>query len=159
MFEAAYSLAPLVGDVVHRGCHGEDGWLSGTFSGSGPKMRSAGSWPKPGCRAFRLPRWPAVTLVMQAPSPARILNHIQKKRGIPKDSVRLEIALAGLICLQQPTHGMTLEASKAGRVEIDGESYDRLQIRTIAEMLEGRGFDTPTKVKPFNWIRQGELDV
>ena len=93
------------------------------------------------------------------PSPARILNHIQKKRGIPKDSVRLEIALAGLICLQQPTRGMTLEASKAGRVEIDGESYDRLQIRTIAEMLEGRGFDTPAKVKPFNWIRQGELDV
>ena len=65
--------------------------------------------------------------------------------------------LGGFICLRDPTRGMKQEAAQAGMFEYKGVSYERLQIRTVEDLLDGRGFDTPTKIGTFNWMRQAEM--
>jgi hypothetical protein len=65
--------------------------------------------------------------------------------------------LGGLICLHQPTKGMKDEVSRAGQLTYRGTAYDRLQIRTVEDLLAGKGFDTPSKVQTMDWKRQGEL--
>jgi site-specific DNA-methyltransferase (adenine-specific) len=67
--------------------------------------------------------------------------------------------MAGLICLQNPTKGMAEEAAQAGIYMLLGTKYDRLQIRTIQEILDGKGFDTPSKVKILGWRNQGALPI
>ena len=67
--------------------------------------------------------------------------------------------LAGLICLQHPTKGMAEEAAKAGIYTLHGTTYDRIQIRTIQELFDDRGFDTPSKVKILGWKNQGVLPI
>ena len=65
--------------------------------------------------------------------------------------------LAGFICLENPTPGMLREAAEAGVYEYQGKPYERLQIRTIDQLLDGRGFDTPTQVRTLDWMRQAEM--
>ena len=65
--------------------------------------------------------------------------------------------LAGFICLEKPTRGMLQEAAEAGIYEYQGKPYERLQIRTIDDLLDGRGFDTPTQVRTLDWMRQTEM--
>ena len=65
--------------------------------------------------------------------------------------------LAGFICLEKPTPGMLREAAEAGMYEYQGKPYERLQIRTIDDLLDGRGFDTPTQVRTLDWMRQTEM--
>ena len=65
--------------------------------------------------------------------------------------------LAGFICLEKPTPGMLREAAEAGVYECQGKPYERLQIRTIDQLLDGRGFDTPTQVRTLDWMRQTEM--
>ena len=36
--------------------------------------------------------------------------------------------------------------ASAGHVEIKGKAYPRMQILSVEEILEGKGFDTPTKL-------------
>ena len=65
--------------------------------------------------------------------------------------------MAGFICLSNPTRGMIAEAAQAGRYAYEGNHYDRIQIRTIADLLNERAFHTPTQVKTLNWDRQLHL--
>ena len=53
--------------------------------------------------------------------------------------------LGGFICLEDPIKGMRQTAGSAGQWEYNGRLYDRVQIRTIGDLLAKRGFeDTST---------------
>lgn len=80
--------------------------------------------------------------------------HIRELRGVLE---REDSIMAGFICLSNPTRGMVRESSSAGRWEYEGKPYDRIQIRTIQQLLDGIGFDTPTQVQTLNWDRQLHL--
>lgn len=55
--------------------------------------------------------------------------------------------LAGFISLREPSAAMRKEAGEAGTYEYQGVQYDRIQMLTIADILEGkREFHTPTRV-------------
>lgn len=59
--------------------------------------------------------------------------------------------MGGFICLQEPTRGMLIEADAAGVYEYGGRAYPKLQIRSVQDLLDGRWFDTPTRVETLNW--------
>ena len=80
--------------------------------------------------------------------------HIRELRGVLE---REDSIMGGFICLSNPTRGMIAEATNAGQYEYEGRAYDRLQIRTIDQLLNGLGFDTPTQVQTLNWERQLRL--
>ncbi len=65
--------------------------------------------------------------------------------------------MAGFICLSNPTKGMIREANEAGEIELEGIQYPRLQIRTIQQLLDGTGFDTPVHATTLNWGDQLNL--
>jgi hypothetical protein len=67
--------------------------------------------------------------------------------------------LGGFICLEKPTKGMWREVAEAGVYTYLGKEYDRLQIRTIADLLNGKAFDTPSRVQTMNWDRQIRLPL
>ena len=66
----------------------------------------------------------------------------------------LDTEMGGMICLQEPTKGMRAEAANAGVYAFLGKEYHRLQIRTIQDLLEGKAFDTPSRVQTLNWTKQ-----
>jgi hypothetical protein len=65
--------------------------------------------------------------------------------------------LAGLISMEPPTKGMLQAAAKEGMYTYLGKPYPRVQIRTVAELLDGRSFDTPSRVETLNWQKQTQL--
>lgn len=83
--------------------------------------------------------------------------YVRELRGVVEREPETE--MGGFICLQEPTKGMISEAASAGTFTYLGKAYDRLQIRTIQDLLEGRGFDTPSKVRTLNWINQLALPL
>jgi len=46
------------------------------------------------------------------------------------------------------------EAARAGVYIYLGKDYNKLQIRTIQELLDGKGFNTPSKVPTLGWKNQ-----
>lgn len=67
--------------------------------------------------------------------------------------------MAGFLCLDEPTKGMMSEAAKAGMFTYDGATYPRMQIRTVADLLAGKVFDTPSKVRKLGWEGQTHLAI
>lgn len=67
--------------------------------------------------------------------------------------------LGGLILLKQPTRGMVAEAAAAGMYNYRGVDYPRLQIRTVDDLLAGRGFSSPTRIATLQKRVQGELPL
>lgn len=67
--------------------------------------------------------------------------------------------MAGFICLQKPTKAMISEAATAGTYTYRGVAYDRLQIRTIQDLLDGKAFHTPSKVQTLSWVAQPMLPM
>jgi site-specific DNA-methyltransferase (adenine-specific) len=67
--------------------------------------------------------------------------------------------MGGLICLQPPTKGIVSEAATAGIYNYRGTEYHRLQIRTVQDLLDGNGFDTPSQVQTLNWVKQLTLPM
>lgn len=55
--------------------------------------------------------------------------------------------LGGLICLESPTKGIRQEVADGGRYEYMGKKYDRLQVRTIEDLLNGKYFGMPSVVR------------
>ena len=51
------------------------------------------------------------------------------------------------------------DVAEAGVYTYMGKHYDRLQIRTIADLLDGKAFDTPSRVQTMNWDRQIRLPL
>lgn len=78
--------------------------------------------------------------------------YVRELRGVVEREPDTEIG--GFICLQNPTKGMISEAASAGTYNYLGAHYDRLQFRTVQDLLDGNGFDTPSKVQTMDWIRQ-----
>ena len=71
----------------------------------------------------------------------------------------IDAEMAAFVCLEQPTKAMKETAAAAGTFEYQGVTYDRLQIRTIAELLDNRPFDTPTKVRLIHKEKQYGLAI
>ena len=67
--------------------------------------------------------------------------------------------LGGFISLRPPTKGMRDEAAHAGRIEYRGRMYDKLQLRSVADLLAGRLFDTPSRVETMEWEKQRVLPL
>lgn len=65
--------------------------------------------------------------------------------------------MGGFICLQEPTKGMLQAVADAGMHSFNGASYERIQIRTVADIIAGKGFKTPAPVKLLGWEKQGVL--
>ncbi len=56
--------------------------------------------------------------------------------------------LAGFICLKEPTKAMLQAADDAGQWQYKGDTYDRVQILTVKDIVEDkRLFRTPTLVQ------------
>jgi DNA modification methylase len=82
--------------------------------------------------------------------------HVRELRGVLE---REDTEMAGFICLEKPTRGMTQEAAKAGMYKYQGQDYPRLQIRTIEELLDENAFDTPSRVRTLAWEKQTRLAI
>jgi DNA modification methylase len=82
---------------------------------------------------------------------------IRELRGVLEREGNSE--MGGLICLQHPTKGMLSEAATAGIYTYGGTEYHRLQIRTIQDLLDGNGFDTPSRVQTLSWVKQLALPL
>lgn len=66
-------------------------------------------------------------------------------------------AMAGFLSLQEPSKAMKAEAADAGMYTYGGINYPRLQILTVAEILEGkRALATPTKMGTTTRISTGQ---
>jgi DNA modification methylase len=83
--------------------------------------------------------------------------YVRELRGVLEREPDTE--MGGFICLQTPTKGMLSEAASAGTYNYRGTEYQRLQIRTIQDLLDGNGFDTPSKVQTLSWITQMALPL
>ena len=70
-----------------------------------------------------------------------------------------DATMGGFICLGQPTKGMRESEAQAGMWSYLGKDYQQLQIRTIEDLLEGRGFDTPSRVGTLDWTKQVPLPI
>lgn len=62
--------------------------------------------------------------------------------------------MSGFICLAPITPGMKTAAADAGMFKYLGKDYERVQLRTVEDLLAGRGFDTPSKVQTLGWATQ-----
>jgi len=82
---------------------------------------------------------------------------IRELRGILSRDEDTE--LAGFISFGEPTRGMRDEAARAGLYEYRGIQYERIQFRTVKELLEGRNFHTPSQVQKFGWQKQSVLPL
>lgn len=80
---------------------------------------------------------------------------VRELRGVMSTEQHAE--LGGFICLQEPTKGMRDAAAEAGVYTYKGRQYPRLQIRSITDLLAGKGFETPSRVETLGWERQGVL--
>jgi DNA modification methylase len=81
--------------------------------------------------------------------------HIRELRGTVEREPHAE--LGGFICLERPTRGMWQDVAEAGVHTYMGTNYDRLQILTIEDLLDGRAFEKPSRVQTMNWDRQIRL--
>ena len=72
------------------------------------------------------------------PTDVRDLRGVMEREGA---------AMGGFLSLQEPTKAMRTEAADAGVFKYGEETYPRLQLLTVAEILEGkRGLMTPTRL-------------
>jgi DNA modification methylase len=69
-----------------------------------------------------------------------LATHVRDLRGVVE---RERAAMGVLITMDAPTRAMRGEAAAAGFVDTAWGRYPRLQIRTVAELLEGRQLDAP----------------
>lgn len=79
---------------------------------------------------------------------------IRELRGVVDREDKDDTVMGGFICMAPPTKGMLQEVASAGRYQLHGVEYDRLQIRTVEDLLSGRGFDTPSRVQTLGWSQQ-----
>lgn len=68
------------------------------------------------------------------------VSHLRDLRGVIE---REKAAIGVLLCLEKPTKPMRTEAAGAGFYESPWGKHLRLQILTVAELLDGKGVDKP----------------
>jgi adenine specific DNA methylase Mod len=76
------------------------------------------------------------------------VSHVRDLRGVIE---REKAAIGVLITMEEPTQPMTTEAASAGFYHSPGWNMDcpRIQLRTIAELLAGKGLDVPPQQATF----------
>ena len=84
-------------------------------------------------------------------------QHTRELRGTLERETDAD--LGGLICLENPTKGMWRDVADAGMFTYLGRDYPVLQIRTIEDLFNGKGFETPSRVQIMNWERQINLPL
>jgi hypothetical protein len=67
-------------------------------------------------------------------------NFVRDLRGVIE---REQAEIGVLISFQEPTAGMRAEAAEAGFYTSPWGKHPRIQLRTVAELLDGRGIDYP----------------
>jgi hypothetical protein len=68
--------------------------------------------------------------------------------------------LAGFLSLHEPSKAMKQEAASAGQYEYQNVRYDRIQMLTVKDIIEGkREFHTPTKIGTKITTRQTSLPL
>jgi site-specific DNA-methyltransferase (adenine-specific) len=83
-------------------------------------------------------------------------GHVRDLRGVV-DREAAEIGV--LISFVEPSPGMRAEAASAGFYNTPSSRYPRVQVRTVAELLAGRGIDYPTIPEPFRGVFWDEDQV
>lgn len=81
--------------------------------------------------------------------------HVRELAGTISTEANAE--LGAFICLEEPTRAMREAAAACGMFTYQGHAYPRLQIRSVADLLGGKAFDTPSRVETLGWQRQGVL--
>ena len=73
------------------------------------------------------------------------MKHVRDLRGVLD---REKAAIVILISLQPPTGPMETEAASAGFYEhkTNKQKFSRLQLRTVKELMEGKGIERPSSV-------------
>lgn len=85
------------------------------------------------------------TMVLQVKGGKSITTRdIRDLRGVLERERNAD--LAGFITLHTPSKGMRGEAIEAGVFGYEGIDYPRIQILTVADILDGRQFKTPTRI-------------
>jgi len=81
-------------------------------------------------------------IVLQVKAGHVNVSQVRDLRGVME---REKAEMGVLICLEEPTKPMRGEAASAGFYHSPGwnESYPRLQVLTVAELLEGQGISAP----------------
>ena len=81
-------------------------------------------------------------IVLQVKAGHVNVSQVRDLRGVME---REKAEMGVLICLEEPTKPMRGEAASAGFYHSPGwnESYPRLQVLTVAELLEGKGISAP----------------
>jgi hypothetical protein len=69
-----------------------------------------------------------------------VATHVRDLRGVVE---RERAAMGVLLTMDAPTRAMRAEAAAAGFIDTLWGRYPRLQIRTVAELLEGRQLEAP----------------
>lgn len=91
----------------------------------------------------------------QATKPEQIIIQVKGGKTGVKDVRDLrgvldreKAAMGVLISLQPPTGPMEAEAASAGFYthKMNGQQYPRLQLRTVKELMEGKGIERPSNV-------------
>lgn len=83
------------------------------------------------------------TIIVQVKGGKAGVEHVRDLRGVLD---RERAAMGVLITLQPPTKPMEVEAASAGFYEhkTNRQRYPRLQLRTVKELIEGRGLERPS---------------
>ncbi len=67
-------------------------------------------------------------------------------RDLAGTVTREKAALGVFLCIAEPSREMELEAISAGFVMLGGVEYRKIQIRTIEQLLQGKGVDCPLRL-------------
>lgn len=84
-------------------------------------------------------------------------SNIRELRGVLERDQDTE--LAGFISFQLPSSKMRSEAAEAGLYEEGGIRYERIQFRTVEELLDGREFHMPNYVTKLGTHKQRVLPL
>jgi hypothetical protein len=82
-------------------------------------------------------------IIIQVKAGKAGVDHVRDLRGVLD---REKAAMGVLITLQPPTKPMEVEAASLGFYEhkLNGQKFPRLQIRTVRELMDGRGIERST---------------
>lgn len=67
-------------------------------------------------------------------------------RDLAGTVAREKAAIGVFLCIAEPSREMELEAVSAGFVMLGGVEYRKIQIRTIEQLLQGKGVDCPLRL-------------
>lgn len=86
------------------------------------------------------PKGPTKQVIISVKAGGVSAPHVRDLRGVVE---REKAQIGALISLEAPTAAMRKEAASGGFYEVWGKKHPRLQLRTIKDLLDGKGLDMP----------------